>query len=55
MKQNFDRFISCKTTIDDVHARLKVAEVGAKGGSAGASTGDVAATVHAVQSWFFSP
>ena len=48
VKQNFDRFISCKTTIDDVHARLRVAEIGAAGGSAGASTGDVVATISKV-------
>ena len=26
MKENFDRFISCKNTIDDIHTRLRKAE-----------------------------
>ena len=45
MKQNFDRFISCKTTIDDVHKRLREAELGSEQGSGEASTGDVVAAV----------
>ena len=61
--QNFDRFISCNTTNDDVHSRLRVVEracakesadpgrapgMGPAGGSAGDSTGDVVTTVAAV-------
>ena len=48
VKQNFERFISCKTTIDDVHVRLRGAEVGGRGASGGASTEDVSKAVAAV-------
>ena len=49
VKQNFERFISCKTTIDDVHVRLKGAEIGGRGASGGASTEDVKKAVEAVR------
>jgi exocyst complex component 2 len=31
VKQNFERFISCKTTIDDIHVKLKRIESNTKG------------------------
>ena len=52
VKQNFERFISCKTTIDDVHVRLRGAEVGGRGASGGASTEDVSKAVAAVRPCF---
>ncbi len=54
VKENFDRFISCKNTIDDIHTRLRKAE---KSDSAdkgdddsGASTADVVESVAEVSS-----
>lgn len=45
VKENFERFISCKSTIDDIHGRLRKAE-GEYGDSVdGASTADMAAAV----------
>jgi hypothetical protein len=45
VKENFERFISCKSTIDDIHVRLRKAE-GDYGDSAdGASTADMVAAV----------
>ena len=45
VKDNFERFISCKSTIDDIHMRLRKAE-GDYGDSAdGASTADMVAAV----------
>ena len=45
VKGNFERFISCKSTIDDIHVRLRKAE-GDYGDSAdGASTADMVAAV----------
>lgn len=49
VKDNFERFISCKSTIDDIHMRLRKAE-GDYGDSAdGASTADMVAAVTDVQ------
>lgn len=49
VKENFDHFISCKTTIDDIHKRLREAEKGQNGGDAGyVSTNDVIDTVSEV-------
>ncbi|KAA6419700.1 MAG: hypothetical protein FRX49_10424, partial [Trebouxia sp. A1-2] len=49
VKENFERFISCKSTIDDIHVRLRKAE-GDYGDSAdGASTADMVAAVTDVQ------
>ncbi|KAK9814628.1 hypothetical protein WJX72_008970 [[Myrmecia] bisecta] len=52
VKENFDRFISCKNTIDDIHLRLRKAE-GEEGdnirGDSGASTSDMAECVLEVQ------
>ncbi len=46
VKENFDHFISCKTTIDDIHKRLRQAEKGQAGGNASyVSTHDVIETV----------
>ncbi len=46
VKENFDHFISCKTTIDDIHKRLRDAESGAAGGNGSyVSTNDVIDTV----------
>ena len=49
VKENFDHFISCKTTIDDIHKRLREAEKGQDGGNASyVSTHDVIETVSEV-------
>ena len=49
VKENFDHFISCKTTIDDIHTRLSQAERGAAGGAGSlVSTADVVDTVREV-------
>ena len=46
VKENFDHFISCKTTIDDIHKRLREAEKGqAEGNASYVSTHDVIETV----------
>ncbi len=47
MKENFNHFISCKTTIDDIHTRLGQAERGggAGGNASYVSTTDVVDTV----------
>ena len=51
VKENFDHFISCKTTIDDIHKRLRQAEKGQDGGNASyVSTHDVIETVSEVGS-----
>lgn len=48
VKENFERFISCKSTIDDIHTRLQKAE-GAYGvGADGASTADMVTSVNDV-------
>ncbi|CAL8463713.1 g3247 [Coccomyxa elongata] len=50
VKENFDHFISCKTTIDDIHKRLRDAEAGHAGGNSSyVSTNDVIDTVREVQ------
>ena len=41
VKDNFERFISCKSTIDDIHLRLRKAEVEYGEGADGASTADM--------------
>ena len=49
VKENFDHFISCKTTIDDIHKRLREAEKGLDtGNSSYVSTHDVIETVSEV-------
>lgn len=49
VKENFDHFISCKTTIDDIHKRLREAEKGLEtGNSSYVSTNDVIETVSEV-------
>lgn len=49
VKENFDHFISCKTTIDDIHKRLREAEKGQdSGNSSYVSTNDVIETVSEV-------
>ena len=45
VKENFERFISCKSTIDDIHLRLKKAEGDYGDGADGASTADMVAAV----------
>ena len=47
VKENFNHFISCKTTIDDIHTRLGQAERGggAGGNASYVSTTDVVDTV----------
>lgn len=45
MKENFERFISCKSTIDDIHVRLRKAEGDYGDGAGGASTADMVAAV----------
>ncbi|EIE27758.1 hypothetical protein COCSUDRAFT_64368 [Coccomyxa subellipsoidea C-169] len=50
VKENFDHFISCKTTIDDIHKRLRDAETGHAGGNSSyVSTNDVIDTVREVK------
>ncbi|KAK9836321.1 hypothetical protein WJX81_005210 [Elliptochloris bilobata] len=49
VKENFDRFISCKTTIDDIHVRLRQAERGLQSGSGAVSTSDMVSIIHEVQ------
>ena len=50
VKENFDHFISCKTTIDDIHKRLSEAERGHAGGAGSlVSTTDVIDTVRDVR------
>ncbi|KAK9917910.1 hypothetical protein WJX75_009504 [Coccomyxa subellipsoidea] len=50
VKENFDHFISCKTTIDDIHKRLRDAESGHAGGNSSyVSTNDVIDTVSEVK------
>ncbi|CAL5224212.1 g6858 [Coccomyxa viridis] len=50
VKENFDHFISCKTTIDDIHKRLREAEKGLESGNSSyVSTHDVIETVSEVQ------
>ena len=50
VKENFQRFISCKSTIDDIHVRLRKAEGDYGEGASGASTADMVATVTDVRS-----
>lgn len=45
VKDNFERFISCKSTIDDIHVRLRKAEMDYGDGADGASTADMIAAV----------
>jgi exocyst complex component 2 len=49
VKENFDRFISSKNTIDTVYAKLQKAEVEGEAGVHGASTGEVMESVLQVQ------
>ncbi|KAL3158707.1 hypothetical protein ABBQ32_011445 [Trebouxia sp. C0010 RCD-2024] len=49
VKENFERFISCKSTIDDIHVRLRKAEGDYGDGADGASTADMVAAVTDVQ------
>ena len=52
VKENFDHFISCKTTIDDIHKRLREAEKGLESGNSSyVSTHDVIETVSEVGCW----
>ena len=51
MKENFDRFISCKNTIDNIHARLKKTETDGGEGSHGASAVVVTAAIGDVRAW----
>ena len=48
MKENFGRFISCKSTIDDIHTRLGKAEGDYGSGADGASTADMVTSVNDV-------
>lgn len=50
VKENFQRFISCKSTIDDIHVRLRKAEGDYGEGASGASTADMVAAVTDVRS-----
>jgi hypothetical protein len=47
VKENFDRFIASKLTVDDVYVRLKKTEAG--GEAHGASTAEIAATMNELQ------
>lgn len=48
VKENFERFISCKSTIDDIHTRLQKAEGDYGVGADGASTADMVTSVNDV-------
>jgi exocyst complex component 2 len=41
VKENFDRFISCKNTIDDIHKRLRKSETHDSLSASGSSTSDM--------------
>lgn len=41
VKENFDRFISCKNTIDDIHKRLRKSEAHDNLAGSGSSTSDM--------------
>ncbi len=41
VKENFDRFISCKNTIDDIHKRLRKSEAHDSMTASGNSTADL--------------
>ena len=49
VKDNFERFISSRNTIGDVHARLLAAEAGGAGSATGASTAEVLASLELVR------
>ena len=53
MKENFDRFISCKNTIDNIHARLKKTETDGGEGAHGASAVVVTAAIGDVRCVIF--
>jgi exocyst complex component 2 len=52
VKENFDRFISSKNTIDTVYAKLQRAEAEGEAGVNGASTGEVLEAVQQVGAVF---
>jgi len=48
VKENFDRFISCKNTIDDIHKRLRKSEAHDSLSSSGNSTSDMVIAINEV-------
>lgn len=48
VKENFDRFISCKNTIDDIHKRLKKCEAHDSLSASGNSTADLVIAISEV-------
>jgi hypothetical protein len=51
VKENFDRFISSKNTIDGIYAQLQRAEAEGEAGVHGASTQEVMESVQQVGGW----
>lgn len=50
VKENFDRFISCKNTIDDIHKRLRKSEAHDSTSTSGNSTADLVIAISEVSS-----
>lgn len=48
VKENFDRFISCKNTIDDIHKRLRKSEAHDGVSASGNSTADLVIAISEV-------
>ena len=48
VKENFDRFISCKNTIDDIHKRLRKSEAHDSLAASGNSTADMVVAISEV-------
>ena len=48
VKENFDRFISCKNTIDDIHKRLRKSEAHDSTIASGNSTADLVIAISEV-------
>lgn len=48
VKENFDRFISCKNTIDDIHKRLRKSEAHDSLSASGNSTADLVIAISEV-------
>ena len=49
VKENFDRFISCKNTIDDIHKRLRKSEAHDSLAASGNSTADMVVAISEVR------
>ncbi len=55
VKENFDRFISCKNTIDDIHKRLRKSEAHDNLSASGSSTSDMVIAIAEVFHSFWPP